>query len=227
MDQFVCVRITRTTGMDLSLFQFNWWSTWTVFLMNSDRAIYGRFGGKAENQMAGLKKALEGGLELHKSYPANKAGLEGKKGLPIEWKTPEDVPIIKERKALADGRRRIDCVHCHHLWEAVMTSLIDADLTIPERYRVDYPSPDRIGIVLDPEEKAAVTRVKAESSAAIAGIEVGDRITRLAGQPILSIADVEWILYAAEDVATLPVELERAGRKEETSIKLTRGWRSR
>ena len=43
MERFVCVRIVQAWGLDLSLFQFDWRQTWMVFLMNSDRALYGRY----------------------------------------------------------------------------------------------------------------------------------------------------------------------------------------
>src|SRR5688500_18768598 len=43
MERFVCVRIVQGWGLDLSLFQFDWRQTWMVFLMNSDRALYGRY----------------------------------------------------------------------------------------------------------------------------------------------------------------------------------------
>lgn len=226
MDQFVCVRMVRTTGIDLSVFQFNWWSTWTVFLMNSDRATYGRYGRKDGNSTIALRKALEGALELHKGYPANKALFDGKKGLPLPWKTPEEVPVLKER-IQGDRPRRNDCVHCHHVWEGIMSSLIDQNSPIPDRYTVDYPTSDLMGIVLDRDERATIHEVRPASPAEAASLKNGDKILRLAGQPILSIADVEWVLYRAENEAVLDVLVEREGRALELRVKLPRGWRTR
>lgn len=226
MDQFVCVRMIRTSGMDLSVFQFNWWSTWTVFLMNSDRVTYGRYGRKEGNSTVALRKALEATLELHKNYPANKELFQGKKGLPLPWKTPEDVPVLKERYG-GEKPRRNDCIHCHHVWEGIMSSLIDEDRPIPERYSADYPTTERMGLVMETDEVATVYEVKKASPAEAAGLKAGDKILWLAGQPILSIADVEWVLYVAENEATLKAELQRDGKRLDAVIKLPRGWRTR
>src|SRR5256712_5285219 len=97
MDRFVCVRVVQAWGLDLSLFQFDWRLTWSVSLMNGDKEIYGRFGPRFQDDLEGLKRALEGSLELHKSYPANKEELAGKKEIAIPWKVPEEMPAIVER----------------------------------------------------------------------------------------------------------------------------------
>lgn len=223
MDRFVCIRMTQIWGVDLSLYQFDWWSSWTIFLMNADRAIYGRYGTGDDNTIEGLEKALEGALDLHKKYPANKAELAGKVGARFPWKTPEAVPTIVKKGVYGPGRN--NCIHCHHLVDAVADSLQDAGEPIPTRLRPPYPAPERIGVTLDPRERATVTKVAPDSPAAKAGLRPGDRIVRLARQPILSIADVQWVLYASEDTADLAAELDRAGEKAEALIKLRGHWR--
>ena len=60
--------------------------------------------------------------------------------------------------------------------------------------------PDWLGLMLDPDEKATVKSVAAGSSAERAGFKVADRIQTLAGQPIISIADVQWVLEQAKAV---------------------------
>src|SRR3954471_5761023 len=97
MDRYVCVRIVQGWGLDLSLFQFDWRTTWTVFLMNADRTIYGRYDAREANDALGLRKALEGALELHQKWPANKAELAGKTGPAPRWKRPEDIPALQEK----------------------------------------------------------------------------------------------------------------------------------
>lgn len=229
MERFVCVRVVRASKMDISLFQYNWWSTWAVFYLNADRTIYGRYGRADDNTLAGLKKSLEGALDLHKNYPANKRELAGKTGVPFEWKTPEDVPAVSEKQEYQKDQRPGggQCIHCHHVLDGIIGSLHDLDRPIPERFLAEYPTPERMGVSLHRDERATVTAVKADSPAAKAGFRVGDKILRLAGQPILSIADVEWVLYAADDVATLEAEIERDGKKPKMTITLPKGWRSR
>lgn len=223
MDRFVCVRMTQIWGVDLALYQFDWWTSWAVFLMNADRAIYGRYGTGDDNTVQGLEKALEGALDLHKNYPANKAELAGKVGARFPWKTPETVPTLVKKGIYGPGRN--NCIHCHHLVEAVADSLQDAGENVPTRLRPPYPTPERIGVSLDPRERATVLNVAPDSAAAKASLRVGDRIVRLSGQPILSIADVQWVLYAAEDSADLAAEVDRGGERLKTTIKLRGLWR--
>ena len=73
------VRMVQGNGMDLSLFQFDYDLTFSVFFMNPDKTIYGRYGTRAEFENAAkdisiesFKQALEGALALHKAYPKNK-----------------------------------------------------------------------------------------------------------------------------------------------------------
>src|SRR5690349_20078404 len=88
LDRFVCVRAVEMEGVDLSLFQFDYDETWCAFFLNADRTIYGRYGTRASGgadvgvdvSVAGLERALEGALEFHAAYPANRASLAGKRG---------------------------------------------------------------------------------------------------------------------------------------------------
>ena len=44
------------------------------------------------SSMQHFKRALEGALELHRGYPANKPVLAGKQGAPTPYKTPVNIP---------------------------------------------------------------------------------------------------------------------------------------
>jgi len=224
MDRFVCVRIVQGWGLDLSVFQFDWWAAWTVFLMNADRAVYARYGRSSENTIEALRKALEGALELHGNYPANKAELAGKSGTPLPWKTTEAIPTFKGRKQ-SDGRA--ECIHCHNILNAVIKSYPGRSDELPLRWSAPYPVPERMGVSLDPKERASVTDITTNSPAQKAGIRVGDRITSLGGQPILSIADVQWALHAGPDSGPLKAQLDRAGQKLDVTVTLPAGWRTK
>src|SRR5687767_5916275 len=102
MEKVVCVRVIQRWGMDLSIFQFDYELTWAVFLMNADKTIYGRYGSRSEHSntskdisIDGLRKALEGALELHAAYPANNKELEGKTGPRLPYPTPESIPEVR------------------------------------------------------------------------------------------------------------------------------------
>src|SRR2546427_11089698 len=84
MDRFVCVRMVQANGMDLSLFQFDYDQTWAVFFLNADGTVYGRYGSRSARDamqdvsLEGFAKAMDGALELHGHYPANKRSLASK-----------------------------------------------------------------------------------------------------------------------------------------------------
>jgi len=227
MDQFVCVRVVQAWGMDLSLFQFDWQATWMVFLMNSERVIYGRYGRSSENTVEGLRTALEGALELHKNYPANKAELEGKAGTSLPWKTPEALPAIQEKGKYREAESKGGCIHCHNVLSGVTKSFRAAGQAVPERFAAPYPAPERMGVSLDTKERATVTSVTAGSPAEKGGLQRGDKILRLGGQPILSIADVQWVLFSGPGSGPLKVEFDRAGQKLDAMVTLPPGWRTR
>jgi len=57
MDQFVCVRLVQANGLDLELFQFDYDLTFSIFFMNGDKTIYGRYGTRS-SQKGGRKGYL-------------------------------------------------------------------------------------------------------------------------------------------------------------------------
>ena len=227
MDRFVCVRIVQGWGLDLSLFQFDWRATWTVFLMNADRAIYGRYDARQADDMVGLRKALEGALELHEKWPANKAELAGKTGPAPRWKVPEQIPSLVEKGKYKPAVGREGCIHCHNILEGTRKSIKALGEPVPAPLSSPYPTPQRVGMMLSTKERATVTDVDRHSPAEQAGILPGDRILRFGGQPVVSWADVQWVLYTAADGDPVRIELDRGGRPVEASLILPPGWRTR
>ena len=43
LEQFVCVRIVGTNGLDLNTFQYDTDQSFALFMLNADKTIYGRF----------------------------------------------------------------------------------------------------------------------------------------------------------------------------------------
>ena len=91
---------------------------------------------------------------------------------------------------------------------------------MPERLSTPWPVPERLGMSLLPG--VTVGEVQTGGLADQAGLKAGDRIARLGGQPILSIADVEWALFVAPDEGELAAET--GGRT--LKIPLKKGWRN-
>ena len=233
MDKFVCVRLVQGYGLDLSFFQFDYDLNWAVVLMNADRTIYGRYGSKtgekgnaARVTIEGLRKALEAALEFHQGYPGNAKDFEGKKGPAARWKSPELIPDMKNRPnaVIADGTRQ-KCIHCHMVREAELWTRRAAREPIPETLLWPYPMPDAVGLSLDLKERATVKAVAEGSAAEKGGFKAGDAIRRLQGQPMLSVADVQWVLQHAEAPCTIEAEVERDGKPAKASIALAEDWR--
>lgn len=235
MDEFVCVRLIHANGLDLSLFQYDYDQSFAAFMMNADKTIYGRYGTRShqhesENDVAveGLARALEGALALHKQYPANKATLAAKHGPPAVLPVPEEFPMLKGKfgpKLDYQGNVVKSCIHCHQVGEAMRRFYREQDKPIPETVLYPYPHPKILGLILDPKQKAVVREVTLSSSADKDGFRPGDEIVSLAGQPLLSIADVQWVLHQAGDSGKLTAGVLRDGKTVNLSLTLAPGWR--
>jgi len=239
LEKFVCVRVVQSYGMDLSLFQFDSQLTWAVFLLTADKTIYGRYGTRASGRdrtasisLAGLKEALRGALELHGAYPRDRGALAGKTGPAPLWPAPERIPALetvpwwKGRAVPADGSEA-RCIHCHWISSGEAWSLRATRKPVPDKLLWAHPTPEVLGLTLDRAERATVAKVSRGSEADRAGLRTGDRLLRLEGQSILSIADVQWVLHNAPGVGSLEAEVGRGGEKLDVSLALEPGWRRR
>lgn len=236
LDKFVCVRQVSTNGLDLSLFQYDTDQSFAVFLLNADGTIYGRFGTRSHRtdwlfdvSLPGMARALEGALELHAGYPANKQALAGKRGRPLEFASPEKYPSLKDKytdKLATSGNVVKSCIHCHQIGDAQREFYRAQGKPIPERVLFPYPHPKSIGLILDPEQRATVKEVLPDSPAAESGFRSGDVIETLAGQPPLSIADVQWVLHQT-DGASVKAVVKRGDTTQSVTLKLPEGWRTR
>jgi S1-C subfamily serine protease len=88
-----------------------------------------------------------------------------------------------------------------------------------------YPLPDAIGLRMNPDERATIAQVEPKSIAASAGLNPGDQIVSLHGQPLLSTADLQWVLHHAGSEDQLAAVVHRGDKKLNLSIDLPRGWR--
>ena len=236
LEKFVRVRLITANGLDLSQFQFDTDQSFTVFFLRADGTIYGRFGTRsdrtewaAEVSIEGLSKALEGALALHEGPPPARAGLAKKKGPAPLFATPERFPSLKDKytSRLAEGDKLVpSCIHCHMIGEAERTYLLAKDKKLSEQVLFPYPHPKAIGLILDPKERARVLRVEKGSPAAAAGFRPGDDVRELAGQPILSIADVQWVLHhTPPEGGTLEALVVQGVRVSRRQLRLDAGWR--
>src|SRR5262249_30396505 len=124
-----------------------------------------------------------------------------------------------------DGKVVQSCMHCHQIREAERAFIWAERKPIPDDVLFTWPMPNVIGLALDPQEKARVIGVTAGSPAEQAGFKSGDEILSLQGQPILSTADVQWVLQTASEPATLKAQVLRGKKKLNLTLDLPKDWR--
>lgn len=238
LDRFVRVRLVSTNGLDLSIFQFDTDQSFAVFFLEADGTILGRFGTRSHRtdwrgdvSVEGLAEAMEQALKLHQDYPGNQAALSGKTGKKPEYGTPEKMPPLAGKfTATPDYQGNVvkSCIHCHQIGDAVREMALGKPGPLDDRILFPYPHPKTIGLTLDPKKSAEVTAVAEGSVAAKAGLRPGDSIRQMQGQPLISIADVQWVLQGADPAgAVIEGKLLRAGKEKTFSLELPKGWRHR
>ena len=238
LEKFVRVRLVSTNGLDLSLFQFDTDQSFAIFLLRADGTVYGRFGTRSDHKewiddvsIEGLAKALEGALALHESFPRDKAALSMKRGPAPTFARPELYPSLAAKyKSTIDEAGKIvpSCIHCHMIGEAERTYRLEKGGAISEQTLLPFPHPKAIGLILDPKERAKVLRVEPGSAAERAGLKSGDAIKELGRQPLLSIADVQWVLHHADAKgASIDAVVERGTETLKLTLTLADGWRRR
>jgi serine protease Do len=236
LQQFVCVRQISTNGLDLSLFQFDTDQSWAVFMLNADGTIYGRYGTRSHRSewnddvsLSGLAEALRGALELHSRWPDSKDALAGKRGQPMEAASPELYPALagKYTDSLNEtGKIVPSCIHCHQIGDAQREFYWSRNERIPEEVLFPFPHPKSIGLQLDPATRANILGVENGSWTDSAGLETGDRIETMSSQPILSLADVQWVLHnIPAEGGKVALGVARGEQKIEIELQLPAGWR--
>jgi hypothetical protein len=236
LEQFVCVRIVGTNGLDLDTFQYDTDQSFAMFMLNADKTIYGRFGTRSHRtdwigdvSLDGLARALGGALELHAAYPANRMALAGKRGKPLEYPTPEQYPALKDdytSQLNYSGDVVKSCIHCHQIGEARRDIYWSQGKPIPEELLYPFPHPKSVGLVLAPDERALIKSVIEGSPAAHATLQAGDHVLSMNGQPLLSMADVQWVLHHVPAAGgEVQMEVERAGKTLAATLKLDKNWR--
>ncbi len=234
LDKFVCVRVINANALDLALFQFDYDLSFSTLFFNGDGTVYGRYGSwthqknPADKTTAGYRRALEAALAIHRGYPGNKASLAGKQGGPTPFKTSIEIPALAAKyKSTLDWEGKVvqSCVHCHQIGDALRTSYRDQKQPMPAELIYPMPTPETVGLTLVPDQIASITAVAPGSIAAQAGLQAGDELISLGGQPLVSIADVAWVLHRAPESGLLSAMVKRGNRSQTMSLTLPAQWR--
>jgi serine protease Do len=236
LDEFICVRLINANALDLSRFQFDYDLSLSVLIFHGDGTVLGRYGSWSHQKdpqnksLSSLQKALKTALELHHGYPANREALAGKQSTPLPYATPVEFPHLATKYSTQldwQGKVVQSCVHCHMIGDALRAHHRTLSQPMPLELIYPHPSAEVLGISLAAEEVASVESVLAGSAAEKAGLKPGDHFTALAGQPLISQADISHALHRAPDSGTLKASVKRGEATLELTIMLEAGWRSR
>jgi len=111
--------------------------------------------------------------------------------------------------------------------EAFRAYYREQNTTIPPSFIYPWPASETIGLTLAPDQIARVQSVAPDSMAAKAGLQAGDELTTLDGQPLISIADVSWALDHAPEAGTLAVGFKRGDDQKKLGLVLPPEWRTK
>jgi S1-C subfamily serine protease len=178
----------------------------------------------------GLGKAMQGALDLHQGYPKNKQLFAAKRGPAPDFPVPEKFPSLGKFGPQLDYKGNVvqSCIHCHQVGDAMRDLYRKKKQPMPEELVFPYPHPKAVGLTLDPKQKAKVLEVAPGSAAEKSGFAEGDEIKTLDGQPILSIADVQWVLHrTSPDGGSIKAEVQRKDKTSTITLLLDKGWRQR
>jgi hypothetical protein len=229
--QFVCVRVVQCNGLDLNLFQSDLDNSWYAFFLNADKTIYGRYGTRAASRganaddylsLASVRKAMQRALELHRDYPANKPQLAGKVGKPAAYPVPERIPGLQDRPAKATVHN--SCIHCHMVREHQLRAKWEQGKLTRDDLFV-FPLPENAGLRIDVQDGLRVRSVIGGSAAEKAGIQPGDDLRTLGGQPLISMADIQWVLHTSPNQASIPATWLRDGKEMAGTLELSGNWK--
>jgi len=228
--KFVCVRLIQTNNLDLSLFQYDYDMSWSSMFLTPDLAVLGRYGTRAGSQTnsdtylsaAAFAKSAQRALELMKGYPGNKADLAAKHGKQPEYVSAIKIPGLTTKPAVAAVK--MDCVHCHMLKENVLRAKWEAGKLTKDDIYV-FPLPQSIGLTVDKDDGLLVQSIAAGSPAEKAGLMKGDMLAAISGQPLVSIADIQWALNAAPSDGTLEVKVNRKGEVLAKALTVAGDWK--
>lgn len=236
MDRFVCVRIVKANTLDLSKFQYDYDQSMAIVFLAADGTVLGRYGTRSDRpeeedvSVEGLRHAMEEALRLAGALRALRPSLAGKQPRPVEYRTPLDYPSLAGKYGSEldyQGAVARSCLHCHQVREAERHLYRDAGRAIPDEVLFPYPDPSVLGLEIDPDSLVTAERVEDGSIGARAGIEPGDRIAEADGQPLVSTADLQWVLHTTPSgQATIPVVVIRDGERQERSLDLPADWRT-
>lgn len=236
LDHFVCVRIPQANGLDLALFQYDYDMSFAVMYLHHDGTLLGRFGtrtgrdNEAEDmQLEGFAESMQRALALDEKFDEVRDSLAGKMGpAPEIYKSPEQYPSLKDKYTDSldySGKVVQSCIHCHQIRDADRLTYRLSGQPLPDEVLYPWPSLKVIGIQCDPKTATTVSQVLPNSLAAAMDLQPGDRLVAMNGQPLLSVADAQWVLHRTPDEGRVTFAIDHEGQIIQHAVTLPQGWR--
>ena len=221
-------------GIDLNQFQFDYDQTWAVMFLRHDGTVLARYGTRGDkdgmkyNSLDGLTTTMRSVLDVHRHWqPGLEKRYAAKKGPIAKHATADQIPSKTISNILAREKQgKQSCIHCHNVYDGLRDDAISQrDYDPAKRYK--YPLPQSIGWNVDAASGTKITKVIAGSAAAQAGMRSGQRIKTMNGQPVHSIADIQFVLHNLGERANLIIETLSSDIDRTTSktVSLRPGWK--
>ena len=210
----------RMDGVDIGLFDFDRHNTLYYFALNAEEQIYLRYGGRtAESPTShldfeSLELALRIGIEEHGRY------LEGRFEPPTRpaARFPRQIEGLRERE-MSRGR----CVECHLIADYEATDRQRAGVLDKAQEMFRSPDPANFGVEFEVPKGLEIGKV--EGPARDAGVSVGDLVTSIDGDRVLTFGDFQHRFdQLPRTRETARLGLERAGRGIEVEVELPLEW---
>ena len=200
LDEFVRVRLINANALDLRKFQFDYDLSFSVLFFNGDGTLYGRFGSweHQKNPQDKTTASLEN------------AGLKGKFRDELDW----------------SGQVVKSCVHCHQIEDSLRLEQRDKGRTFSQAMVFPYPAPETIGMEVESSYPLRLKSLVPGSPVHRTGLRPGDLVLGAGGQPVISSADLSWVLHHFPDTGgKLELFARRGTRTAVVQAELPSGWR--
>lgn len=216
---YVCVRVTDMSGIDVELFRFDFDLTFAVLLMNADGTIYHRYGNR-DPESADVRMSMVSLVRLMKETLADHASYAVAPAPPAV----RPARTVNEMWTQAGAGKAPQCFHCHMVNQASREIERLAGRVSPEEIW-KYPLPETVGLTLDVDDAVRAARVESGGAAAKAGMRPGDRLVQVGETRVRSQADVQWALNLVSGRGgPLAVGYERDGTTAKATLRLAAGW---
>ena len=237
--QYVTVRITSASDLDLRLFPVEGWQdldlSWWGWILSPEGRIYSIFGGKdhvadtTRISPEAFANTLRRVLEHHYDPRRDAWDVDGPAPA-LEGKAPTPLSLpgfASWEKRGAQSLKKDGCLHCHQVNEVLRQPALDAGKFDKRRDLQPWPLPENIGLVVDRDDGLRVTKVLAGGAAEKAGVRAGDRLAAAGERKLFGQADLRGVLHRTPaEAGAVDLKLWRGSELVSVAVAIAPGWRA-